>query len=99
MSNFSSIHFEPSADWQTALAFSKHAVERIKDRHLDKETINFVLDEPDSILPGSECKQVYQKLVKEEDSTYLYRIFVNTCKESNVVITAYKTSKIDKYEY
>jgi len=80
------------------IAFSKHAKERIKDRHLDIEMIRLVLDEPDSILKDSECKQIYQKLIKE-DTKYLYRVFVNICKQPNVVITAYKTSKIDKYEY
>lgn len=79
--------------------YSKHAAERIKDRHLDKEIIRMVLDHPDSILTHTECKHIFQKLVKEDETKYLYRIFVNICKQPNVVITAYKTSKIDKYEY
>lgn len=80
------------------VTFSKHAAERIKDRHLDIETIRLVLDDPDSILKVSECKQVYQKLVKE-DSKYLYRVFVNICKQPNLVIRACKSSRMDKYEY
>ena len=41
---------------------------------------------------------VYQKLVKEGDKHYLYRVFVNNFKRPPVVITAYKTSKTEKYE-
>ena len=57
-------------------AFSKHTIERIKDRGLDKETVRLTLDDPDSVVTDSECKRVYQKLVKKEDSKYLYRVFV-----------------------
>jgi hypothetical protein len=40
-----------------------------------------------------------QKLIKEGNLKYLYRVFVNICKQPDLVITAYKTSKIEKYEY
>jgi len=38
-------------------------------------------------------------MISENDEKKLLRIFVNTCKEPNLIITAYKTSKIDKYEH
>jgi hypothetical protein len=56
--------------------FSKHAIERIKYRGLDKETVRLTLDDPDSVVTDSECKRVDQKLVKKEYSMYLYRVFV-----------------------
>jgi hypothetical protein len=79
--------------------FSKHALERIEARHLDKKNLLSVLNDPDAIVTKTGCKIIYQKKIQEEDSKYLYRIFVNICKDPNLVITAYKTSKIDKYEH
>lgn len=79
--------------------FSKHAKERINDRGLDYNTVLKVLNSPDHILQESDCKKIYQKIVSKNELTYLYRIFVNIYKQPPLVITAYKTSKIDKYEY
>lgn len=44
-----------------AFDFSKHAIERIKDRRLDKETVRLTLDDPDSVVADYECKRVDQK--------------------------------------
>lgn len=79
--------------------FSKHAIERIKDRGITEETVSSILNNPDSIIKTSNCKHIYQKKIKEEGSKYLFRIFVNICIQPTLIITAYKTSKIDKYEH
>lgn len=79
--------------------FSKHARERINDRGLKHNIISTVLSNPDHIVQESDCKQVFQKRVKENESTFLYRVFINICKQPPLVITAYKTSKVDKYEH
>ena len=41
---------------------------------------------------------IYQKLVIEGNKKYIYWVFVNNDKKPSMVITVYKTSKIDKYE-
>ena len=41
--------------------------------------------------------RVYQKMDIQNGNTYLIRVFVNTCKDPEVIITAYRTSKIEKY--
>ena len=41
---------------------------------------------------------IYQKIVIEFDKPYLYRVFVNNTKKPYLVVTVYKTSKIEKYE-
>jgi hypothetical protein len=35
--------------------------------------------------------------VKENDKLFLYRVFVNTQLFPNVIVTLYRTTKIDKY--
>jgi len=77
--------------------FSKHAIKRIQDRNIDEEIISLIIQNPDSIIEVSDCKHIYQKKLQENDSKYLYRVFLNVCKNPNLIITAYKTSNIDKY--
>jgi len=38
-------------------AFSKHAIERIKDPGLDKETVRLTLDDPDSVVTDSKYRK------------------------------------------
>ena len=40
---------------------------------------------------------VYQNTILENNKTYLIRVFVNQHKTPPLIITAYKTSKIQKY--
>ena len=78
--------------------FSKHALEQIERRGLSKQTIDDVLEFPTTILKEDGDVEIYQKLVLENGRPYLYRVFVNKLKTPPLVITAYKTSKTDKYE-
>lgn len=79
-------------------AYSQHALEQIKLRELSKSVVDDVLSEPSTMVRQDDMVTVYQKLVIEGDKLYLYRVFVNYVKTPPLVITAYKTSKTDKYE-
>jgi len=74
---------------------SKHCLEQIKLRGIAVDELNSVLKKPDLVLKQGEEITVYQALTF--DKNYLIRIFVNTLKQPNLIITAYKTSKINKY--
>ncbi len=78
--------------------YSKHADEQISKRSISKEKVADVIDDPDDIIKHDGCLTVYQKVYDENGNRYLYRIFVNICKKPALIITAYKTSKIEKYE-
>jgi len=78
--------------------YSKHADEQISNRSISKEKVADVIDDPDGIIIHDDCLKVYQKVYDENENRYLYRIFVNICKKPALIITAYKTSKIKKYE-
>ncbi|WP_170864226.1 hypothetical protein [Fodinibius roseus] len=54
---------------------------RIKDRGLNPQTINSIIEQPDAVLQESDCKKIFQKIIKEKESKYLYRIFINICKQ------------------
>ena len=79
--------------------FSKHAKERMKNRGISDSMIGNAINHPDRIIEETECKRIYHKFLVENQTKILLRVFVNACKKPALVITAYKTSKIDKYEY
>jgi hypothetical protein len=76
--------------------FSRHAIEQARIRNIPESFIRDVVENPERIIDHDECIMIYQSMIKLEKS-YLLRVFINTCKEPNVIITVYKTSKIDKY--
>jgi len=78
--------------------FSKHADERILDRELDKDIVLELLENPDVIIELDSKLVVYQKVVMENDKPYLYRVFVNRVLDPKLIVTVYKTSKLEKYE-
>ena len=80
------------------IIFSNHARERMASRGISESEVNEAMANPDRIIDEAECKQVFQKISGGKNKKIL-RVFVNTCKEPSLIITAYKTSKIDKYEY
>ena len=77
--------------------YSKHAIERMAARSISKEDIKMVIRNPDSVIEEP-CKKIYQKKINVEDTLYIYRVYMNDCKKPPVVITAYRSTKMDKYE-
>ena len=65
-------------------------------RNISIVVANNILRNPQQIVNQGD-KTIYQSVVTENRKQYLIRIFVNTKKDPNIVVTAYKTSKIDKY--
>ena len=77
---------------------SQHAREQMSRRDISRDMLERVMVSPDRILHQGDCIKVFQKIAITDKSKYLYRVFVNNCKEPALVITVYKTSKIEKYE-
>lgn len=78
--------------------FSSHALEQIETRSLSLQVIEEILLSEEKLIIKVGNIDIYQKIIVEVDKPYLYRVFVNTSKEPFLVVTAYKTSKIEKYE-
>lgn len=75
------------------IKFTKHALERMKIRGITKEEIIETINNPDKLTQDAQGNFIVQKVKKKS----LLRVFYYTQKKSNMVITAYKTSKMDKY--
>ena len=78
---------------------SKHAQEQMFRRGITYETVMEVVQYPDQTIADKEqpTKITYQALINENNKTFLIRVFVDTDKQPNVIITVYKTTKISKY--
>lgn len=79
--------------------FSNHALTQMELREIRKEMIIDIIQNPDKIVEQDEELSVYSKVVNEDSKIYLYRVFLNLVKEPKVVVTVYKTSKLEKYGY
>jgi len=75
---------------------SNHAREQMVARNLPIEVVMNVLTNPLQIMT-EDGESVYQSIINFDDGKYLVRVFVNNEKEPNLVITVYRTSKIEKY--
>jgi hypothetical protein len=71
----------------------------MEDRNISKEIVLKVIDSPDSVSLQNGSVVVYSKIVEIDSKTYLYRVFVNNERIPPLIITAYKTSKFEKYGY
>jgi len=79
--------------------FSNHALRQMEARSIAKEIILSVIQQPDHKVKQDQSTTIFTKLIDEAEKRYLYRVFVNTAKKPQLIITAYKTSKFDKYGY
>lgn len=77
--------------------FSKHALDQMIRRSIQKDQIKITVEYPDSISIQDSGTKVYSKLISENSKSYLYRVFINELKKPSLIITVYKTSKINKY--
>jgi len=77
---------------------SKHANEESERRDITPEILEAVLENPDQIVEEYEGKKAYQsKIDSGSGKIYLVRAIVKEYSDNAVVVTVYRTSKIDKY--
>ena len=79
--------------------FSNHALAQMARRGIEKTRIVELLNNPDKIIEQDEEVHIFSKVVNEHAKIYLYRVFINVIKEPPLIITVYKTSKLEKYGY
>lgn len=78
--------------------YSKHAIEQMLLRDIPPEIVEEVVSNPDLITPQDE-KKIYQKMITfPNGKNYSVRVFLNVQKVPPLVVTVYRTSKINKYK-
>lgn len=76
--------------------FSLHSLDQLIKRNITQEMALWIIENATEITE-QEGVTVYQNTILENNKTYLIRVFVNQHKTPPLIITAYKTSKIQKY--
>ena len=79
--------------------WSAHAVKNLSDREIDREEADRTLAAPDSIVTGQPGRRVLMRRYFDPvlGREMLLRIVVEETEEETVVVTMYKTSRLDKY--
>jgi len=70
----------------------------MKQRRLNPDLVNEIIQVPDKTIEDEDGLIVLQKLVKENNKEYLYRVIVNVERIPPLGVTLYRTSKLKKYE-
>jgi hypothetical protein len=77
---------------------SRHAQTEMERRNISLSQVESVLDNPQQILLEREGRKVYQSKVEfGNGKIFLLRVIVADDVEPKVVITVYRTGKIEKY--
>jgi len=77
---------------------SKHALEEMERRNIPHDLLESVLDHPQQVVFEKGGKKAYQSKVDfGHGKIYLLLAIVNEDVDPAVVVTVYRTSKVDKY--
>jgi len=68
-----------------------------EEREIAKETVEELIRDPQQVIKGKGNKQIVQGIMNRANQEFLLRVVYIEAAETTKVITAYWTSKIDKY--
>jgi hypothetical protein len=77
--------------------YTKHAREILEERKIDKEIVDKLLRNPQQIINTKGDIEIAQGIFKRFGKDFLLRVVYKREGETIKVITAYWTSKIEKY--
>jgi hypothetical protein len=81
----------------TDFVLTPHASFELRRRGLDEAVIRQVLTDPEQRLVLRSGREVLHSRLNISGRRYLLRVFVDSDRNPVEVVTAYRTSKIDKY--
>ena len=76
---------------------SEHAKAEMTRRQIALMWVQSIMQAPEQIVPGTNSRRVYQSRIEEEGAPYLVRLVVEEWHHPPLIVTAYRTSKIEKY--
>ena len=79
--------------------FSEHALFEMKRREIEKESVKEVVERPQQEIPSRNNKIILQSkyLNSQQNKEMLLRVIGRRTGGEFFIITAYKTSRIEKY--
>ena len=79
------------------IQFSDHALERIRSPNLTTDQIKEAIANPDEKLSNRFGRIAHKILNDDSQEKSLLRVFYEENEDEILIISAYKTSKIEKY--
>ena len=76
---------------------SQHARQEMERRGIPIALVEEVLDKPDQVVPERAGKKAYQSQKSIGGKIFLVRVIVDDAIDPAVVVTAYRTTKVQKY--
>jgi hypothetical protein len=76
---------------------STHAQEEIERRGISLALVEAVLKKPDQVVPERDVLKAYQSECEIGGKMFLLRVIVDDSADPAIVVTAYRTTKIEKY--
>ena len=77
--------------------FSSHALKELERRKISRTVVDSVVAAPEQKVHEHGEIVCYQSKIKMVGHSYLLRVMVNEIKKPPLIVTVYRTSKIDKY--
>jgi uncharacterized phage-associated protein len=74
-----------------------HAKKEAQRRLIIPEWIESTMLHPEQVTLGADNRKVYQSRIVADGKTYLIRLIVEDWQQPPVIVTVYRTSKIEKY--
>ena len=74
-----------------------HAKEEARRRQIPLAWIESTMKQPEQVTPGTNQRKVFQSRIVADRKTYLVRLVVEDWHQPPVIVTVYRTSKIEKY--
>jgi len=75
------------------IKFTKHALEQMLFREITKDEIIEVVNNPEKVIEGIGSTKIAQRLIDDK----LLRVYFRSEGKDKIIITAYKTSKLERY--
>jgi hypothetical protein len=85
-----------SASFDSAV-LSTHAMSEMIRRGLPPEHVRRALAQPEQVVPVRSGRVVLHHRYRADKRDYLLRVLVDVDRDPPVVVTMYRTSKIEKY--
>jgi hypothetical protein len=77
--------------------YSAHALQRLDETRIPRTVVEAVLASPQQKLTERNGITCFQSLASLDEKQFLLRVLVNEAVEPALIVTLYRTSKIDKY--
>ncbi|MBI1866129.1 MAG: DUF4258 domain-containing protein [Nitrospirae bacterium] len=81
------------------IRWSLHALKNLGDREIDRAVADQTLEAPELVVPGQPLRRVFMRRYFDPvlQQEMLLRIVVEETASERVVVTLYKTSRIDRF--